>query len=363
MKRQLVLENGMIFEGEAIGSTKENKGEVVFNTGMTGYQETLSDPSYCGQIITFTYPLIGNYGIHRDDFESINPAISGVIVKSCTKEGSHFRSEQSLHELLEEKDIPGIEGIDTRKLTKVIRETGVLKGKITDINVDTKAVIKDLQQGTLPINQVEKVSTKVTYASPGNGHRVVLVDFGSKKGILRDCIKMGFDMIVVPHNTTAQEILRLQPDGVLLSNGPGDPKDVPYASVMVEGLLGKVPVFGICLGHQLLALASGAATVKMRFGHRGANHPVKDLATGRFMMTSQNHGYTVDQDSLEKTDLAITHRAINDGTIEGLKHNLYPAFSVQFHPEASPGPNDSGELFENFEEMMTLFKKAGMQHA
>lgn len=363
MKRQLILEDGTVLIGDAIGSDKETKGEVVFNTGMTGYQETLSDPSYCQQIITFTYPLIGNYGIHRDDFESISPAIAGVIVKSCTKEGSHFKSEQSLDTLLKEKGIPGIEGIDTRKLTKIIRKTGVLKGKIASMDADPEKVAQELRTGALATDQVAQVSAKATYTSPGQGLRVVLVDFGAKKGILRDCIKMGFDMIVVPHDTTAEEILKLHPDGVLLSNGPGDPQDVPYAAEMVKGLLGKVPVFGICLGHQLLGLACGATTTKMKFGHRGANHPVKDLKTGRFMMTSQNHGYTINPDTLISTDLEVTHIAINDESIEGLQHKVLPAFSVQFHPEASPGPNDSSALFNSFEALMTSFKKAGKQHA
>ncbi|MFC7392488.1 carbamoyl phosphate synthase small subunit [Scopulibacillus cellulosilyticus] len=362
MKRQLILENGEVFIGNAIGANCARNGEVVFNTGMTGYQEILSDPSYCGQIVTLTYPLIGNYGINRDDFESINPAIAGLIVKQSADVPSHWRSEMSLNQLLLNKNIPGLEGIDTRRLTKVIRVHGTLKGRICDMNIDVNEVIKELNETVLPTDQVSKVSTKASYASPGQGPRVVLVDFGAKKGILRDCIKKQFDVVVVPHHTTAEEILRLQPDGVLLSNGPGNPKDVPHAVEMVRGLLGHVPIFGICLGHQLLALACGGDTEKMRFGHRGSNHPVKDLTTGKFMMTSQNHGFTVRPESLENTDLKVTHIAVNDGTVEGLRHDKYLAFSVQFHPEASPGPEDSAILFDQFVSDIKT-KKAGIQYA
>lgn len=363
MKRQLILENGAVFVGDAFGSDRISNGEVVFNTAMTGYQETLSDPSYCGQIVTLTYPLIGNYGINRDDFESIRPAIAGLIVKEAAREPSHWRNEQSLHQLLLDKNIPGLEGIDTRRLTKMIRVHGTLKGRLCPMDVSVPAVVEELQKLSLPTDQIERVSTKVSYASPGIGPRVVLVDFGAKKGILRDCIKRGFDVIVVPYNATAEEILGLQPDGVLLSNGPGDPKDVPQALDMIKGLLGKTPIFGICLGHQLLALACGGNTEKMRFGHRGANHPVMDLVTGKFMMTSQNHGYTVQQESLNGTELEATHIAINDGTIEGIRHKTHHAFSIQFHPEASPGPEDSSHLFEQFLVEIETFKKAGIKYA
>ncbi|TCP29116.1 carbamoyl-phosphate synthase small subunit [Scopulibacillus darangshiensis] len=363
MKRQLILENGAIFVGTGFGGNDLSDGEVVFNTGMTGYQETLSDPSYCDQIVTLTYPLIGNYGINRDDFESINPAIAGLIVKEAAEMPSHWRSEQSLHQLLADKNIPGLKGIDTRRLTKMIREYGTLRGRLCAMDADVEAVVEELKQLEMPTNQIQKVSTKVSYASPGNGPRVVLVDFGAKKGILRDLIKQGFDCLVAPYHSTAEEILRMQPDGVMLSNGPGDPKDVPEALDMIRGILGKVPVFGICMGHQLLALACGGNTEKMRFGHRGANHPVKDLITGKFMMTSQNHGYTVQKDSLEESGLDITHIAINDVTVEGLKHTTYSAFSVQFHPEASPGPEDSAGLFDQFKNEIKAFKKAGVQYA
>lgn len=363
MKRQLVLENGAVFVGQGIGSEKDNMGEVVFNTGMTGYQEILSDPSYCDQIVTLTYPLIGNYGINRDDFESINPAIKGLIVKEAAKVPSHWRSEKSLEELLREKDIPGLVGIDTRRLTRLIREHGTLKGKLCGMDVDVNEVVASLQETPLATDQVSRVSTKISYFSPGNGPRVVLVDFGAKRGILRDLINQQFDVVVVPYNITADEILKLQPDGILLSNGPGDPKDVPEAIEMIKGVLGKAPIFGICLGHQLIALACGGDTEKMVFGHRGSNHPVMDHVTGKVVITSQNHGYTVKQDSLIDTGLSITHTAINDGTIEGLAHQNHHVFTVQFHPEATPGPVDTSYLFDQFADSIKKFKKAGIQYA
>ncbi|MCL1630923.1 glutamine-hydrolyzing carbamoyl-phosphate synthase small subunit [Sporolactobacillus sp. CPB3-1] len=359
MRRQLVLENGASFIGEGFGSSSEVNGEVVFNTGMTGYQELITDPSYCGQIVTMAYPLIGNYGINRSDNESARPSISGLIVKEVAKQPSHWQKDKTLNEWLEEYDVPGIEGIDTRRLTKMIREYGTLRGRIVSADADPKRVAETLKVWPLPSDQISRVSTKSTYVTPGPGPRVVLVDFGAKQGILRECIKRRFDVVIVPYQTTAEDIMKLNPDGVLLSNGPGDPKSVPEAIETVRHLLGKVPIFGICLGHQLFALASGANTVKMRFGHRGVNHPVKNLKSGKFVITSQNHGFTVEKKSLSGTDLEITHVAINDGTIEGLHHLKYPAFSVQYHPEASPGPDDSQDLFDAFLNMMETFKKEG----
>lgn len=363
MKRQLILENGAVFVGEGFGSSDLKQGEVVFNTGMTGYQEILSDPSYCDQIVTLTYPLIGNYGINRDDFESISPAVAGLIVKQLEQTPSHWRSEYSLHQMLEDKGIPGLAGVDTRRLTKIVREFGTLKGRLCDMDANTEEVVAELKKTTFPTDQVARVSTKVEYNSPGLGERVVIIDFGMKKGILREALKTGFDIVVVPHTLSAEEVLRLHPDGVLLTNGPGDPTDVPHAIETVQGLLGKVPIFGICLGHQLLALASGAKTKKMKFGHRGSNHPVKDLDTGRFYMTSQNHSYTVDPDTLEGTGLRVSHVAINDETVEGLKSTIHPAFSVQFHPEASPGPEDSRSLFQEFKQLIAESRKVGVLHA
>jgi carbamoyl-phosphate synthase small subunit len=359
MKRQLILEDGTVFIGEGFGSEIEREGEVVFNTGMTGYQETLSDPSYCGQIVTFTYPLIGNYGINRDDFESIEPAVFGIVVGETTDYPSHWKNENTLDSLLKAKGIPGIQGIDTRKLTRIIRKHGTLKGKISSIDVDRNEVIDSLKETPFIRNQVQRVSTKDPYALPGRGYRVVVVDFGVKKGILRDLIERSCDVIVVPYNVDASEIFRLNPDGVLLTNGPGNPKDVPEAIEMIRAILGKIPVFGICLGHQLLALACGANTVKMKFGHRGSNHPVKELTTGKIAISSQNHGYTIEKETLGSAELQVTHIAVNDETIEGIRHIDYPAFSIQYHPEASPGPEDANELFDQFIEMMKTTKKAG----
>ncbi|WP_449539948.1 carbamoyl phosphate synthase small subunit [Ferdinandcohnia sp. Marseille-Q9671] len=359
MRRQLILEDGTVFVGEGFGSETENIGEIVFNTGMTGYQEILSDPSYCGQIVTLTYPLIGNYGINRDDFESINPAISGFIVNEVCDHPSNFRSQFNLDEYFKSKNIPGLSGIDTRKLTRIIRKYGTLKGAICGMDVNLNEIIKQLKNTTLPTDQVKQVSTKGSYPSPGRGHRVVLVDFGMKHGILRELNNRDCDVIVVPYNVTAEEILRLSPDGIMLSNGPGNPKDVPEAIEMINGVLGRVPVFGICLGHQLFALASGADTEKMKFGHRGSNHPVKELKTGKVAITSQNHGYTVRKESLDSTRLEVTHIALNDETVEGLKHLDFPAFTVQYHPEASPGPEDANNLFNDFLQMIENFKKVG----
>ncbi|KPB04298.1 carbamoyl phosphate synthase small subunit [Sutcliffiella horikoshii] len=357
MNRQLILEDGTFFVGKAFGSLKDSIGEVVFNTGMTGYQEILSDPSYCGQLVTLTYPLVGNYGVNRDDFESIHPAIHGFIVKEVSDYPSNFRNQWTLDEFFKAKDIPGIAGIDTRKLTRIIRQHGTLKGALCGLDVDREEVIQQLKTTTLATNQVHQVSTKTAYPSPGRGYRVVLVDFGMKHGILRELNKRGCDVVVVPYNITAEEIMQLSPDGVMLSNGPGDPKDVPEAITMIQGLLGKVPVFGICLGHQLFALACGADTEKMKFGHRGSNHPVKDLKTGKVALTSQNHGYTVTEESLGNTRLEVTHIALNDGTVEGVKHKDYPVFTVQYHPEASPGPEDANYLFDQFMELIKEAKK------
>ncbi|WP_210609868.1 carbamoyl phosphate synthase small subunit [Priestia flexa] len=359
MQRQLILEDGTVFIGEGFGSEREMTGEVVFNTGMTGYQEILSDPSYCAQIVTLTYPMIGNYGINRDDFESIEPAVHGLIVKEVCEVPSNFRSELSVDEFLKQKDIPGLAGIDTRKLTRKIRQYGTLRGRVCGMDVNVQEVVASLKSYSLPTDSVEKVSTTNAYPSPGRGQKVVLVDYGMKHGILRELTARQCDVIVVPYNVTAEEILRLNPDGIMLSNGPGDPKDVPEAIDMINGILGKVPLFGICLGHQLFSLACGADTEKMKFGHRGSNHPVKDLRTNKVALTSQNHGYTVREASLENTDLEITHIALNDGTVEGVKHTKYPAFTVQYHPEASPGPEDANGLFNEFMELMKNNQKVG----
>lgn len=359
MKRQLILEDGTVFVGKGFGSNKETSGEVVFSTGMTGYQEAISDPSFCGQIVTLTYPLVGNYGINRDDFESITPAIHGLIVKEACVSPSNWRSKETLDEFLKSKDIPGLQGIDTRKLTRIIRKHGTLKGAFCGMDVDINEVVANLKKQPLPTNQVATVSTKMAYPSPGRGYRVVLVDFGMKHGLLRELNSRDCDVIVVPYNVTAEEVMSLNPDGIMLSNGPGDPTNVPEAIEMIKGVLGKVPIFGICIGHQLFALACGAKSSKMKFGHRGGNHPVKNVKTGAVDITSQSHGYTIDIDSIANTRLEVTHVALNDGTVEGLKHLDYPVFTVQYHPEASPGPEDSNHLFDEFMNLIETFKKEG----
>jgi carbamoyl-phosphate synthase small subunit len=363
MNRQLILEDGTVMVGKSFGSEQESVGEVVFTTGMTGYQETITDPSFCGQIVTLTYPLIGNYGINREDFESINPAIKGLIVREAAQFPSNWRSDMSIHDFLKEKGIPGIEGIDTRKLTRIIRQYGTLKGAICGMTENSDEIIQRLKQIELPTDQVKQVSTKNPYPSPGRGHKVVLVDFGSKHGILRELNNRDCDVTVVPYHTTAQEILSLHPDGVMLSNGPGDPKDVPGAITMIQEIIGKIPLFGICLGHQLFALACGADTYKMKFGHRGTNHPVKDLQSGKVVFTSQNHGFAVNEDSIVDTDLTVTQINLNDRTVEGLKHKKYSAFTVQYHPEASPGPEDSNGLFDEFLMQVEEWKGKEKQHA
>lgn len=363
MKKQLILEDGTVFIGEGFGSAKDVTGEVVFTTGMTGYQETLSDPSYCGQIVTFTYPLIGNYGINRDDFETIQPAVKALVVKEAADFPSNFRSEFSIDEYLKMKDIPAISGVDTRKLTRIIRQHGALKGAIVSADADAQEVIHRLQATVLPNDQVAQVSTKSAYPSPGRGFRVVLIDFGMKHGILRELNNRNCDVVVVPHDTPAEEIMQFKPDGIMLTNGPGNPKDVPHAIETIRALIGQVPIFGICLGHQLFALASGADTFKLKFGHRGSNHPVKDLETGRTALTSQNHGFAVSEESIANTDLKITHVALNDGTVEGLAHKTHPAFTVQYHPEASPGPEDDNMLFDRFIDLMKTNAAKETQHA
>lgn len=364
-KRILLLEDGTHFIGDAIGADKETVGEVVFNTGMTGYQETITDPSYYGQMITFTYPLVGNYGINRDDFESIQPVVKGVIVREAARNPSNWREQMTLDEFLKEKDVPGIAGIDTRKLTKMIRQEGTLKGFLApyENETDKEKLLHHLRSVRLSTSQVAEVSSSKPFISPGEGKRVVLVDFGVKGSILKELNKRNCHVTVVPYNTSAAEILNLHPDGVMLSNGPGDPKDVPEAIEMVKGIQGIVPLFGICLGHQLFALANGADTFKMKFGHRGANHPVKELASGRVDFTAQNHGYSVEQDSVQNSDLVVTHVELNDGTIEGLAHAEYPAYTVQYHPEANPGPGDVNYLFDQFMEMMDLEREGRVDHA
>lgn len=355
MKRKLVLENGMEFSGNGFGSDQFTVGEVVFTTGMTGYQETMSDPSFHKQIIVFTYPLIGNYGINPSDFESLNPFVGGIVVHEYAQTESHWQSQMNIDAFLKKQNIPGLCGIDTRALVKTIRSKGSMKGKFCNDNECTEEVVKKLQNTTLE-HHVPEVSTPRPYSAPAEGYRVVLIDYGMKKSILKELYRRHCDIVVVPYNTDAQSILELNPDGIMLSNGPGNPEELLDSINTIKELSGKVPMFGICLGHQLYALAHGAKTYKMLFGHRGANHPVKELATNRVHITSQNHGYVVDEDSLKNTSLEVTHRALNDGTIEGLQDKENWAFTVQYHPESSPGPHDNEYLFNRFMSMIEEFK-------
>lgn len=359
--RQLVLADGTVFKGYGFGATTAECGEIVFNTGMTGYQETLSDPSYYGQIIVFTYPLIGNYGINRDDFETITPSIKGVVCREYAEQPSNFRCRTTIDELLTNLGIPGIAGIDTRALTKKIRDYGTIKAIIADINADVQTIVTKLQATVLNPTQIAATSTKSAYPVAGCGYRVVLVDLGMKSGILRELTSRGCDVVVVPYNTSANEILRLHPDGVMLTNGPGDPMSVPETIAMIKEIMPLVPIFGICMGHQLLSLAAGAKTYKLKFGHRGTNHPVKNLLTNKVTITSQNHGFAVDIASLETTELELTHISENDHTCEGVRHKYYPVFSVQYHPEAAPGPHDANELFDQFISNMQIFSKQKSQ--
>lgn len=355
-KRLLVLEDGHVFEGIGFGGDHFQVGEIVFNTSMMGYQEVLSDLSYCSQIVMMTYPMIGNYGINRDDFESIDPAVFGFVVGEYCEKPCNWRSEMTLNEFLTLKNIPGIADVDTRMLTKIIRKTGTMKAVMADEGADTDALVKMLKEYVMPTNQVESVSTKKAFQIPNRGDKIVLLDFGAKNGIVRELNLRHMDITVVPYNTSAEDIMALHPDGIMLSNGPGDPKDVPEAIETIKKLIGKVPMFGICLGHQLICLACGANTIKLKFGHRGGNHPVMNLATGKTEITSQNHSYAVEEDSLAGTGLVVTHKALNDKSVEGVKHETYPLFSVQYHPEASSGPEDANYLFDQFYSMIETFK-------
>lgn len=356
MKRLLLLEDGSVFEGEAFGADVGTSGEIVFSTGMTGYQESITDQSYNGQIITFTYPLIGNYGINRYDYESIRPTCKGVIVYEWAEYPSNWRQQMTFDEFLKLKGIPGISGIDTRALTKIIRKHGTMKACLINEGNSIHEALENLQKSVLLNNQIEQVSTKLAYASPGVGKNIVLVDFGLKHSILRELSQRQCHITVVPHTTTAQEILNLNPDGVLLSNGPGNPEQLPNALQMIQEIQGKIPIFGICMGHQLFAKANGAKTYKMTFGHRGFNHAVRHLQTGQVDFTSQNHGYAVSREDFPEA-LFITHEEINDKTVEGVRHKYYPAFSVQFHPDAAPGPHDTSYLFDEFINMIDDFQQ------
>ncbi|MGI5981919.1 MAG: carbamoyl phosphate synthase small subunit [Sakamotonia sp.] len=353
MKAYLILEDGTVFEGTSIGSSREVISEIVFNTSMTGYLEVLTDPSYAGQAVVMTYPLIGNYGICREDMESRQAWPDGYIVRELSRIPSNFRSGDTIEHFLKEQDIPGISGIDTRALTKILREKGTMNGMITtNGEYDLEEVKERIRQYTVK-GVVLKTSVKKPYVLPGNGKKVALLDCGAKDNIARNLNQRGCEVTVYPADTPAEEILKTNPDGIMLSNGPGDPAENVGIIEEVRKLYeSSVPIFAICLGHQLMALATGAKTYKLKYGHRGGNHPVKDLETGRVYITSQNHGYAVDEESLDPSVAVPAFVNVNDKTNEGLKYVGKNIFTVQYHPEACPGPLDSGYLFDRFMRMM-----------
>ncbi|HJA71934.1 MAG TPA: carbamoyl phosphate synthase small subunit [Candidatus Lachnoclostridium stercoravium] len=353
MKAFLVLEDGTVFQGTSIGSPREVISEIVFNTSMTGYLEVLTDPSYAGQAVVMTYPLIGNYGICHEDMESLKPWPDGYIVRELSRIPSNFRSEDTIQHFLESHDIPGISGIDTRALTKILREKGTMNGMITtNENYDLEDAVRRMKEYSVQ-GVVKATTTKEKYVLPGEGKKVALLDLGAKKNIARSLNKRGCQVTVYPSDTSAEEILSSSPDGIMLSNGPGDPKENVEVIREIRKLYdSNVPIFAICLGHQLMALATGANTYKLKYGHRGGNHPVKDLETGRVYISSQNHGYAVDTESLDPAVAVPAFVNVNDGTNEGLKYTGKNIFTVQYHPEACPGPQDSSYLFDRFLKMM-----------
>ena len=364
----LVLRDGRTFRGRPLGAVGEASGEVIFNTAMAGYQEILTDPSYRGQIVTMTYPMIGNYGVNDEDVESRRPWVNGFVVKEASAVASNFRSGSSLDAYLARHGIVGIQDIDTRALTRHLRDHGAQEGIISTEDADAGRVVERARAlpGLLGRDLVGEVTVDAPhrwsegewsltkgYARPPRARfRVVAFDSGIKRNILRQLSSLGCEVEVVPANTPTAAVLERNPHGVFLSNGPGDPAGVPYLVESVRGIIGKLPIFGICLGNQILALAFGGTTYKLKFGHHGANHPVKDFATGRVEITAQNHGFAVDPKSVEKAGLVETHVNLNDGTSEGMRHRELPVFSVQYHPEASPGPHDSHYLFERFIKLM-----------
>ena len=365
---KLALEDGTVFTGRGFGAAGETFGEVVFNTSMTGYQEVLTDPSYKGQIVTMTYPLIGNYGINAEDQESSRPQVEGFVVRELARVPSNFRSAGSLDAYLKEHGILGLEGIDTRALVRRLRVRGTMTGVLSTTDLDDASLVhkartspgivgRDLVREVVPSRRFEwaegftcPIVSQPLPARPVNYH-VAALDFGMKRNILRCLVQIGCRVSVVPGTATAEQVLALKPDGIFLSNGPGDPAALGYAVDMIGGLVGKKPIFGICLGHQLLGLALGAKTFKLKFGHRGANQPVLNQRTNRVEITTQNHGFAVALDSLP-ADLEPTHVNLNDGTLEGMRHRRWPLFSVQYHPEASAGPHDSSYLFEEFRQLL-----------
>jgi len=376
MKALLALEDGRYFEGESFGATGTRVGEICFNTAMTGYQEVLTDPSYRGQIVAMTYPLIGNYGVNSLDQESRSPHVRGSVIEELSEAPSNWRAEMSLDEYLRKYDIPGVQGIDTRALTRHLRTRGAMKACLTTEDMSIEEAVRRAVDGAgvVGMDYVREVSTPEIYqwdpedklSQPWtmvNGNRdnkrklppvrfrIAAYDYGIKQNILRLLRQKGFAVTVVPATTTADEVLALNPDGIFLSNGPGDPAALPYAHKAVHDLLAKKPIFGICLGHQILGFAFGGSTFKLKFGHRGANQPVKDLQTGKVAITAQNHGFAVDPKTLPD-EVEVTHINLNDGTVEGMRHKELPIFSVQYHPEAAPGPHDASYFFQQFADLI-----------
>ena len=355
---KLILEDGSEYYGTRFGAAEDRICEVVFNTSMVGYQEIVSDPSYTDQAVVMTYPLIGNYGVNREDSETRHPSVGALIVGEYNPEPSNFRSVRNLSDWMQSCGIPGLEGLDTRKLTRSIRDRGSRLGLITAADTETAEGVERIRAYRVPHDAVARVSTKKVWFSPAEGKtvcRVAAIDCGMKLNIVRSLNRRGCDVTVFPFDTPVQELERMNPDGLFLSNGPGDPQDVTPVIDLVRKMRGKLPIFGICLGHQMIALAYGAETYKLKFGHRGGNHPVKNLQSGRVEITSQNHSYAVRDGSVAGTGLEVTHVNLLDGTVEGLRAGDDHVFSVQYHPESAPGPEDSGYLFDRFVAEMKQF--------